>query len=219
MSSHAPDRSQAPPTPAGCPMTLPLLLPRKRSAWATAAGDGHRLRLPLRSAPAEARRRGPCSLGDSAANRPCSATYVTTPVEPDDMLVLARAAPGGGLQTPDADRRPALFSSAEVSASPGRSNNGGCGWSRRPAATRSSSRAAARTSARRARAIVSAGDSGDGPRRPYAADRDRPRRLEGAGPHGVGRRGADRRRGARPPGGRVLLDRLRGDPERRHRGS
>ena len=60
---------------------------------------------------------------------------------------------------------------------------------------------------------------GDGPRRPDAADVDRARRLPRAGPHAPTRRRAIAARGARAAGGRLLLDRLRGDPERRRRGA
>ena len=60
---------------------------------------------------------------------------------------------------------------------------------------------------------------GDGPRRPDAADVDRARRLQGPGPHAPTRARAGRPRGARAPGGRLLRDRLRGDPERRRRRS
>ncbi len=55
-----------------------------------------------------------------------------------------------------------------------------------------------------------------GPRRPDAADLDRAGRLQGPGPHGR-RGGADRRRGARAAGGRLLRDRVRGDPARASR--
>ena len=57
---------------------------------------------------------------------------------------------------------------------------------------------------------------GDGPRRADAADRHRARRLPGPGPDGRG--GARRRaRRAGAPGGRLLLDRVRGDPGRGRR--
>ena len=60
------------------------------------------------------------------------------------------------------------------------------------------------------------GDPGDGPRRPDAADGDRPRRLQGAGPDG--RAGAAAGRGrARARGGGLLLDRARGGSRRRSR--
>ena len=57
---------------------------------------------------------------------------------------------------------------------------------------------------------------GHGPRRPDAADGDRARRLPRPGPHGRARQGGARGR-ARAPGGGLLRDRLRGDPERGHR--
>ena len=65
--------------------------------------------------------------------------------------------------------------------------------------------------AERARAIVAGRHPGDGPRRPDAADGDAARRLPRAGPH---RRARARRRArrARAAGGRLLRDRLRGDP-------
>ena len=67
--------------------------------------------------------------------------------------------------------------------------------------------------AERARAIVARRRAGDGPRRPDAADRDRARRLPRPGPH-RGARPAGARRRARAAGGRLLRDRLRGDPRR-----
>ena len=64
----------------------------------------------------------------------------------------------------------------------------------------------------RARAIVGAGDSGDGAHRPHAAVGDRARRLQGAGPDG-GEGGAARPRRARARAGRVLRARARGRPD------
>ena len=89
------------------------------------------------------------------------------------------------------------------------------GSSRRPAATPSSSSAAAR-SVERARAIVGAGIPVMGHVGPHAADRDRARRLPLPGPHRRARARGHARR-ARAPGGRLLRDRLRGDPGRAHR--
>ena len=61
------------------------------------------------------------------------------------------------------------------------------------------------------------GDPGDGPRRPHSADGNGPRRLPRPGPDRAARaRGRPRR--ARAPGGRLLLDRARGDSGRRRRG-
>ncbi len=73
-------------------------------------------------------------------------------------------------------------------------------------------------SVERARAIVRAGHPGDGTRRADAADRERARRLQGAGPD---RRAAprDRRGRARAAGGGLLRDRLRGGSRRGHRGA
>ena len=61
------------------------------------------------------------------------------------------------------------------------------------------------------------GHPGHGPRGPDAADGDPARRLQGAGQDGRARR-ADRRRGARASGGRLLRDRVRGRAGRVHRG-
>ncbi len=67
------------------------------------------------------------------------------------------------------------------------------------------------TSVQRARAIVDAGIPVMGHVGPDPADRDRARRLQGPGPDG--RAGPRRRaRRDRAPGGRLLLDRVRGDP-------
>ncbi len=61
-------------------------------------------------------------------------------------------------------------------------------------------------------------DPGDGPRRPHPADGDRARRLQGPGQD---RRpgGEDRRGGARPAGGGLLRDRLRGGARGAQRGA
>ena len=119
-----------------------------------------------------------------------------------------------GLRTPfwSATCRSAPTRSPTSRPSPPRSAS-----SRRRAATPSSSRAAARRRSQRARAIVEGRHPGDGPRRPDAADLDRAGRLQGPGPHAPSARRAVARRGARAPGGRLLLDRLRGDPGRRDR--
>ena len=73
------------------------------------------------------------------------------------------------------------------------------------------------TSVERARRAGRRRHPGDGPRGPHAADRHGAGRLPLAGAHrGARARGAARR--ARPSGRRLLRDRLRGDPERAHRG-
>ena len=126
-------------------------------------------------------------VGDSAATTVLGYN-ATTPVELDDMLVLARAV-RRGLRTPlmigDLP-----FGSYEVSDEQAITTamrmvkEAGCDAVKLEGGGEAS--VSARTRDRRRR------HPRDGPRRPHAADLDRARRLEGAGPHRRGRR-ADRR--------------------------
>ena len=152
-------------------------------------------------------------VGDSAATTVLGYN-ATTPVELDDMLVLARAA-RRGLRTPlligDLP-----FGSYEVSDEQAITTamrmvkEAGCDAVKLEGGGESS--VSARACDRRRR------HPGDGSRRPHPPDLDRARRLEGAGAH-RGRGRADRLRGARAAGGGLLRARVRGDPRRRHRGA
>ena len=151
-------------------------------------------------------------VGDSAATTVLGYSS-TTPVALDDMLVLARAA-RRGLRTPlligDLP-----FGSYEVSDEQAIATamrmvkEAGCEAVKLEGGGRLG-QPRARDRER--------GHPRDGPRRPHPADRHRARRLEGSGPHRGGGR-PDRRRGARPAGGRLLRARVRGHPQRRDRGA
>ena len=147
-------------------------------------------------------------VGDSAANNVLG--YADTmPVTVDELLMLS-AAVRRGLRTPllvgDLPFGSYEASDEQAIATAHRFvKEAGCDAVKIEGSARA-----------RARAIVTRRRAGDGPRRPDAADRHGARRLPRPGPHGGAcARGA--RRGARAAGGRLLLDRLRGDPGRRHR--
>ena len=137
----------------------------------------------------------------------------TVPVSTDEMLMLAGAV-RRGLQHAAAGRRPAVRLLRGLRRAGDRHRaavHQGGGLRRGQARARRHQRAA-RAGDRRRR------HPGHGPRRPDPADGDRARRLPRPGPHRrAGAAGRPRR--ARPPGGRLLLDRVRGDPGRRRRSS
>ena len=149
-------------------------------------------------------------VGDSAANNVLGYPD-TVPVTVEELLMLS-AAVHRGLKTAAAGRRPPVRLLRGVRRAGDRDRaplRQGGGLRRRQArGRRRLGRAGARHRPRRR--------AGDGPRRPDPADRDRARRLPRPGPHRrAGPRGARGRAGA--AGGRLLRDRLRGDPRRRHR--
>ena len=205
MSSHPAIRTPA--DPVRLPMTLPLLAEKKRLGEPIVMVTAYD--YPSARA-AEAAGVDLVLVGDSAATTVLGYT-ATTPVELTDMLVLTRAV-RRGLNTPllvgDLPFGSYEISDEQAIATAMRMvKEGGCevvkleGGGEAPAAAPRDRRG---------------GHPGDGPRRADPPDLDRARRLEGPGPHGRGGR-ADRRRGARAAGRRVLRARLRGDPERRHR--
>ena len=196
---------QVPADASRLPMTLPRLAEKKRlgepivmvtaydypsARAAEAAGRRPRPRRRLRR--------------DDRARLPDS----TVPVTLDELLMLAaRRAPRAAHAVPR--RRPAR--SAPTRSATSRRSTTALRFVKEAGCDAVKLEGGGATSVARARAIVARRHPGDGPRRPDAADLDRARRLQGAGPHG-GRGRADRARGARAPGGRLLLDRLRGDP-------
>ena len=131
----------------------------------------------------------------------------TVAVELDELLVLARATRRGPAHALPG-RRPALRllrGLRRAGGADGLPLRQGGGLRRGQARRR-------RPGERRARSRHRAGrHPGHGPRRPDAADLDRPGRLPRAGPHG-GRGLAHRARGARAAGGGLLQPRLRGHP-------
>ena len=146
-------------------------------------------------------------VGDSAANNVLGYRD-TVPITVDELLMLARAV-RRGLKTPlmvgdlpfgtyEASDEQAIATAhrfvKEAGCDAVKIEGGG-------------------QMAERARAIVEAGIAGHGPRRPDPPDRDRARRLPRPGPH-RGARAPGARGRARAAGRRLLLDRLRGDPER-----
>ncbi len=189
MSSHP--TIQAPSDPGRLPMTLPLLIEKKRLGEPIVMVTAYD--YPSARA-AEAAGVDLVLVGDSAATTVLGYS-ATTPVELDDMLVLARAV-RRGLRTPlligDLP-----FGSYEVSDEQAITTamrmvkEAGCDVVKLEGGGEASVSARPRDRRR--------GHPGDGPRRPHAADRDRARRLEGAGAHGRGRR-AHRRGGARAAG-------------------
>ena len=182
MSSHP--TIQAPADPGRLPMTLPLLAEKKRLGDPIVMVTAYD--YPSARA-AEAAGVDLVLVGDSAATTVLGYN-ATTPVELDDMLVLARAV-RRGLTHAAADRRPAvrLLRGLRRAGDHDRDAHGQGGrLRRRQARGRRRGLRAARARDRRRR------HPRDGPRRPDAADLDGARRLEGAGPHRRGRR-EDRR--------------------------
>ena len=211
MSSRphiAPAGLDVPSDPGRLPMTLPLLAEKKRLGDPIVMVTAYD--YPSARA-AEAAGVDLVLVGDSAATTVLGYS-TTTPVRLDDMLVLAAAA-RRGLKTPlligDLPFGSYEVSDEQAIASAVRMvQEAGCdavkleGGGEAPAS--------------RARAIVERGHPGDGPRRAHSPELDGPRRMEGAGSQRAGGR-KDRRARARAPGGRLLCDRVRGDPGRRHR--
>ena len=201
---------QAPSDPGRLPMTLPLLAEKKR------LGDPIVMVTAYDYPSARAAESAGVDLvlvGDSAATTVLGYN-ATTPVELDDMLVLARAV-RRGLRTPlligDLP-----FGSYEVSDEQAITTamrmvkEAGCEVVKLEGG--------GEASVRRARAIVGAGipvmgHVGLTPQTSTA--------LGGWKAQGrtAARRRADRRRGARAAGGRLLRARVRGDPQRGHRGA
>ena len=203
-------RRRVPSDPGRLPMTLPLLAEKKRLGEPIVMVTAYD--YPSARA-AEAAGVDLVLVGDSAATTVLGYN-ATTPVELDDMLVLARAV-RRGLHTPlligdlpfgsyEVSDEQAITTAMRMVKEAGceavKLEGGGPG----PAS--------------RARAIIGAGIPVMGRRALTPAKLHRARRLEGPGPHRQGRR-ADRLRGARPAGQRLLRARVRGDPERRHRGA
>ncbi len=168
-------RIQAPADPGRLPMTLPLLTEKKRLGDPIVMVTAYD--YPSARA-AEAAGVDLVLVGDSAATTVLGYS-ATTPVELDDMLVLARAA-RRGLHTPlligDLP-----FGSYEVSDEQAITTamrmvkEAGCDVGQARGRRRGLGQARARDRRR--------GHPRDGPRRAHAADLDRARRLEGAGTH------------------------------------
>ncbi len=201
---------QAPSDPGRLPMTLPLLMEKKRLGEPIVMVTAYD--YPSARA-AEAAGVDLVLVGDSAATTVLGYN-ATTPVELDDMLVLARAA-RRGLRTPlligDLP-----FGSYEVSDEQAITTamrmvkEAGCDVVKLEGG--------GEASVKRARAIVGAGipvmgHVGLTPQTSTALGG-----WKAQGRTADGRR-AHRRRGARAAGGRLLRARVRGDPERRHRGA
>ena len=196
--------------PRGCrsPCRSPTRRPPRR-----ADRDGHRLRLPQRQRRRGRRRRPGAGrrLGRDDGAR----------LSIDDPRLDRGAADARPRRPPRPARRrswSATCRSAPTRSPTSRRSRRRCGSSRRPAATRSSSSAAtrprSRAPARSSQAgIPVMGHVGLTPQTSTALGgyRAQGRSSERGRP--------DRPGGARAPGGRVLLDRVRGDPGRGRRGA
>ncbi len=208
MSSHPEVRPRH--DPGRLPMTLPLLAEKKR------LGDPIVMVTAYDYPSARAAESAGVDLvlvGDSAATTVLGYS-ATTPVAPR-RHARARARRAARAEHADADRRPAVRLLRGLRRAGDHDGDAdGQGGRLRGGQARGRRRGVGQARARDRRRR----NSGDGPRRPDAADGDGAWRLEGAGTHR--RRGrADRRRGARAASGWLLRARLRGDPGRRDRGA